>query len=115
MPHVRGWRDPSGASRGGDPSRVGEVLSSLMAERPLAQGLAVGRLAGRWVEVVGERLAEETRPVRLEAGTLTVSASSGGWGAQVQFLADGVRDRANRALGQEAVKRVRVVIDPGPT
>jgi predicted nucleic acid-binding Zn ribbon protein len=90
---------------------VGEVLQSLMTERVLSQGLMVGRLAGRWVEVVGERLAEESAPARLEAGTLTVSATSGGWGAQLQFLAQDVRDRANRALGSDAVKRVRVVVD----
>jgi len=90
---------------------VGEVLQSLMTERVLSQGLLVGRLAGRWVEVVGERLAEESAPARLEAGTLTVSATSGGWGAQLQFLARDVRDRANRALGSDAVKRVRVVVD----
>ncbi|HMC37475.1 MAG TPA: DUF721 domain-containing protein [Actinomycetota bacterium] len=113
MPRVRGWRDPSGATRGGDPEPVGDVLRGLMAERPLAQGLAVGRLAIRWVEVVGERLAEESAPARLEAGTLTVSASSGAWGVQVQFLAEGVRERANQTLGVEAVKRVRVVVDPG--
>jgi predicted nucleic acid-binding Zn ribbon protein len=82
-----------------------------MTERVLSQGLMVGRLARGWVEVVGERLAEESAPARLEAGTLTVSATSGGWGAQLQFLARDVRDRANRALGSDAVKRVRVVVD----
>src|SRR2546423_14220860 len=104
MPPGRGWRD-GGRPRGGEPSSVGEVRQSLMTERVLSRGLIVGRLAGRWVEVVGERLAEESAPARLEAGTLTVSATSGGWGAQLQFLARDVRERANRALGSDAVKR----------
>jgi predicted nucleic acid-binding Zn ribbon protein len=109
MPHSRGWRD-KGRLRGGDPASVGEVLQGLMAERVLAQGIMVGRLAGEWAEVVGERLAEETAPARLEAGTLTVSASSGAWGAQVQFLSEDLRRGANRALGSDVVKRVRVVV-----
>jgi predicted nucleic acid-binding Zn ribbon protein len=113
MPHSRGWRD-AGRPRGGDPASVGEVLQGLMAERILAHGVAVGRLAGEWSEVVGERLAEETAPARLEAGTLTVAASSGAWGVQVQFLAEDLRRRANQALGSDVVKRVRVVVRERP-
>jgi predicted nucleic acid-binding Zn ribbon protein len=81
-----------------------------MAERTLAQGVAVGKLAGEWTEVIGDRLAQETAPARLDAGTLTVNASSGAWGAQVQFLAEDLRRRANQALGEDIVKRVRVVV-----
>jgi predicted nucleic acid-binding Zn ribbon protein len=109
MPHSRGWRD-EGRPRGGDPAAVGEVLDGLMTERVLAQGIVVGRLAGEWSNVVGERLAQETAPTRLDAGTLTVTASSGAWGAQVRFLSEDLRKGANRALGSEVVKRVRVVV-----
>jgi predicted nucleic acid-binding Zn ribbon protein len=70
-------------------------------------------LAHRWEEVVGERLARETSPARLQAGILTVSASTGPWGAQVGFLAEEVRKGANRALGTDVVRGVRVVVDPG--
>jgi predicted nucleic acid-binding Zn ribbon protein len=113
MPHSPGWRD-AGRPRGGDPTSVGEVLQGLMAERILSQGVVVGRLAGEWVEVVGERLAQETAPARLEAGTLTVTATSGAWGVQVQFLAEDLRRGANRALGEDLVKRVRVVVRERP-
>jgi predicted nucleic acid-binding Zn ribbon protein len=109
MPHSRGWRD-DGRPRGGEPASVGEVLRGLMAERMLSQGLVVGRLAGEWANVVGERLAQETAPARLEAGTLTVTVSSGAWGAQVQFLSEDLRRGANRTLGEDLVKRVRVVV-----
>jgi predicted nucleic acid-binding Zn ribbon protein len=85
-----------------------------MSERFLAHGVAVGRLAAGWTDVVGERLAEETSPVRLEAGTLTVSATSGAWGVQIQFLAEDLRRRANEALGEDLVKRVRVVVQERP-
>jgi hypothetical protein len=62
--------------------------------------------------VVGERLARETRPARLEAGTLTVQAVSGPWGSQARFLGEEIRARANRALGSDDVKRVQVVVAP---
>ena len=74
--------------------------------------MSVGRLAKAWPEVVGERLAAETRPSRLEAGTLVVQATSGPWGSQATFLAKEILKRANQALGGEEVKRVRVVVGP---
>jgi hypothetical protein len=90
---------------------VGDLLAGLLGRKEFAEGMRLGRLAKRWPEVVGERLATECRPVRLEAGTLTVAASSGPWGAQVRFLAGEIQTRANRTLGDAVVSRVTVVVD----
>jgi hypothetical protein len=92
---------------------VGDVVAALMRERVLAGGMQVGRLARSWTEVVGERLAAETAPMRLEGGVLIVAATDGPWGAQARFLAEEIRHRANEALGGDPVKRVQVVVDPG--
>jgi hypothetical protein len=92
---------------------VGDLLAGLLGRREFAQGMRLGRLAKAWPEVVGERLAGECRPIRLEGGTLTVAAASGPWGAQVQFFAGEIQKGANRALEAEAVSRVAVVVDDG--
>jgi len=93
-----------------EPSPVGDVVAGLLGRRPFAAGMMVGRLARGWADVVGERLAGETSPASLEAGVLTVSATSGPWGAQAQFLADEIKGRANEALGGDVIKRVRVIV-----
>lgn len=93
---------------------LGEVVGGLMRERALARGVAVGRLAAEWEAVVGDRIASETAPVSLEGGVLTVAASTGPWGAQAQFLAEEIREQANRSLGSEEVARVQVVVRPNP-
>jgi predicted nucleic acid-binding Zn ribbon protein len=72
--------------------------------------MALGRLADRWAEVVGDRLAAECSPASLEAGLLVVRATSAPWAAQIRFLAQAVRDRANEVLGEGAVSDVRVVV-----
>jgi hypothetical protein len=92
---------------------VGDLLAGLLGRKEFAEGMRLGRLAKAWADVVGERLAGECRPIRLEGGTLTVAASSGPWGAQVRFLAGEVQKGANRVLGSEAVSRVAVVVDDG--
>jgi hypothetical protein len=79
----------------------------------MRSGVALGRLSRAWDQVVGERLAGRTTPVRLERGTLAVSASSSSWAAQETFLAGDIRRRANDILGFEEVHTVRVVVDRG--
>jgi predicted nucleic acid-binding Zn ribbon protein len=107
-----------GAARGrrGRPARSEEVqplasvLDGLLVDRPWVGGMALGRLAASWVDVVGDRLAEECTPAALEHGTLLVRASSAPWGAQVRFLAEVVGERANAVLGGDVVREVRVVV-----
>jgi predicted nucleic acid-binding Zn ribbon protein len=82
----------------------------MRGERGLAAGLTLGRLGRDWTEVVGDRLAAETRPVGLRQGSLVVAASSSAWAAQVRFLANDVRNRANSLLGSEVVREVRVTV-----
>jgi hypothetical protein len=61
---------------------------------------------------VGPALARETAPVGLSGGQLVVAASGPAWGAQVRFLGDEIRRRANEELGGKAVASVRIVVRP---
>ena len=94
------------------PSSIGEVIRTLFAERRLGRGVALGRLATSWGDVVGESLARVTAPRSLEDGVLVVGAESSAWAAQLSFLADEIGRKANEALGEEHVRTVRVVVPP---
>ena len=89
---------------------MGGVLREAMGSDRFRRGLALGRLARSWEEVVGSRLARETEPLALEDGGLVVSVSSGAWGAQVRFLAHEISRRANEVLGAQEVRTVRVTV-----
>ena len=109
-PGSKPLREPD---RSREAATISEIVGALLAQPVLAQGVKVGNLARSWAEVVGERLAAETAPTRLERGTLTVAASSGPWGVQAKFLAEEIRRRANEVLGDARVDRVVVVVDEG--
>jgi hypothetical protein len=113
MPSSKGWRNRR-ERRTLDAAAIGEIVDGLLRERAFARGLPIGRLASSWEEVVGARLASESAPVSFDGGILVVAASSGAWGAQVRFLAEEVRRRANEALGSEQVAKVRVVVRAEP-
>jgi predicted nucleic acid-binding Zn ribbon protein len=109
MPHAKGfWKRRERPSD--EPVPLGEVLDHLMADRTFARGMPVAKLAAGWSAVVGERLASETAPASFEDGVLTVSATSGPWGAQARFLHEQIRRRADEALGGDVVRSVRIVV-----
>jgi hypothetical protein len=111
MPHSKGFAHRR-EERRGDAVSLGEVVDGLMAEDVFSRGMPIATLAARWTTVMGERLAAETAPATLEDGILTVRATDGPWGAQARFLAEQIRSNANRALGSQAVRSVRVVVYP---
>ena len=99
------------AARSQDAEGLSSVLDALLGEGTLRAGRAVGLLGRSWASVVGDRLAEESAPVRLDdQGSLLVRASSAAWAAQVRFLAAEVVTAANRALGEDRVASVSVVV-----
>jgi predicted nucleic acid-binding Zn ribbon protein len=103
-------RDGRAAGRSDDMTPVGGVLREAMGSERFRRGLALGRLARSWEEVVGARLARETEPLSLDEGGLLVAVSSGAWGAQVRFLAHEIGRRANEILGARTVRTVRVTV-----
>jgi hypothetical protein len=109
MPHSKGYGRRR-ERRSADPVGLGDVVDGLLAQEVFRRGMPVAKLAARWPQLVGERLAQATTPASLEAGVLVVRASDGPWGAQASFLADEIRKRADEALGGGVVTRVRVVV-----
>ena len=113
MPHSKGFRHRKD-ERTLHEIPIGQVVDGLLKERAFARGMPIGQLASRWADVVGPRLAAESAPVSLEGGILVVAATTGPWGAQVRFLADQIRVRADEALGAGTVATVRVVVRSDP-
>jgi predicted nucleic acid-binding Zn ribbon protein len=109
MPHSKGFRRRSG-DPSSEPVELGDVIDNLMAEQVFARGMPVAQLAAAWPSVVGERLASETAPATLEGGVLTVTATSGPWGAQARFLHEEIRRRADEALGGDQIATVRIIV-----
>jgi predicted nucleic acid-binding Zn ribbon protein len=109
MPQAKGFgkrKDP----RSKEAVSLGSVIDGLMAEDVFSRGMPVASLASRWTDIVGSRLADQTEPVALEAGVLTVGAANGAWAAQVRFMAEEVKRQANQALGGDPVRQVTVIV-----
>ena len=109
MPHSKGFAQRRDR-RSGDPVPIGEIVEDLLREDVFARGMPVVRLIKAWPDLVGQRLADATTPVSLEAGILTIRAADGPWGAQARYFTDQIKERADAALGGGVIKAVRIVV-----
>ncbi|MDX6742116.1 DUF721 domain-containing protein [Actinocorallia sp. A-T 12471] len=105
----RGRDAPRDPTRGGGPQLFGAGIKKLLSERGWDERAAVGRVFGNWPAVVGPELAEHTRPGAFADGELTVECDSPAWAQQVRLLAGQLVRRLNEELGDNTVRRVKVM------
>lgn len=96
-------------------SPLGALLARWLAERKLAGDLRPYRIAERWTEIVGERIAARTRPQGLKGGVLTVAVASASWLNELAFLRTELTARINAIVGESWVQAVRLVAGQVPS
>ncbi len=91
---------------------IGSALRGVLSQPELRRGLILGKLARRWDEVVGSKLAAQTWPVAFDEPALVVAASTSAWAVQARFLAEDIRRRATELTGSSGIRTVRIVVRP---
>lgn len=62
------------------------ILNQILKKNPqLASYSFIQELQGAWVQIVGEKIARKTTPMRLTDGTLFVSTESSTWAHTLKF------------------------------
>ena len=77
------------------------VVRSLQGgrQRGSVGAAAVGGVFGRWGEIVGEAMAAQVQPVKLDGGRLLVEVREPAWATQVKLLADQLRQKIADVAG----------------
>lgn len=89
------------------PKRLGSVLDGLLSRMGLASTLAGWRVVNAWPEIVGERVAAVTRPVRYEDNTLVVAVPDAGWRQELHLQTDLILEKIHELPGGKVVKKIR--------
>ena len=90
-----------------EPVPIARSLDSIMRSLRGTDRIQIGGVVGRWDDAVGETVAAHVRPVRLDAGVLTVEADDPAWATQVKFLASTITSRLAEVAGVR-VERLEV-------
>jgi predicted nucleic acid-binding Zn ribbon protein len=105
--------DAAGKSPG-DLTPVGEILRSFFSDPGLPFNPDDHRIFEVWDSVVGRDVALNARPSRIRNGRLRVRVSGPIWLQELEFSAETIRNRINKALGRIAVKGIDFRLgDPG--
>jgi predicted nucleic acid-binding Zn ribbon protein len=103
---LRGYSGPGPDPR--DPQLFGDVLQRLMKVRGWEKPKAEATVFGAWEKVVGADIAKHSRPVKLDAGVLTVEAESTAWATQLRLLAATLLTKIAAEVGHNVVTRLNI-------
>lgn len=82
-----------------DPSPLTEHVNTAMRRLNMGDSSAVGGLFGQWREIVGDPIADNVTPVRLENKHLVVEVVEPAWATQFKFLEQQVLHTLREHLG----------------
>jgi predicted nucleic acid-binding Zn ribbon protein len=102
----RGYSGPGPDPR--DPQLFGDVLQRLMRARGWERPKAEATVFGAWEKVVGPDIAKHSRPVKLDAGVLTVEAESTAWATQLRLLTGKLLKSIAAEVGHNVVNRLNI-------
>jgi len=89
-----------------------ELLERALARAGLESTSDAFRVAEAWEEAVGPTVAAHAQRAGLERGERAVAAPDAVWRQELALLAPDIKQKINRMLGSEVVRRVRIVGGP---
>ena len=90
-----------------DPIPLDDTMNSLLRRLRMDGSAQVGGVFTHWDDVVGESLARNVQPLKLEGGVLVVEAVDAAWATQFRFLENDVKARLSERIGA-AIERIEV-------
>ena len=109
----RRWSGPGPDDR--DPQPFGRLVSRVAVDRGWSSRLTDATVLGRWPRIAGPEIADHCTPVSLRDGELVLQAESTAWATQLRQLQRQILAKLAAAVGDDVVRRVKVVGPTGPS
>jgi hypothetical protein len=95
---------------------VGKILPRVFEARAGKRDARLSEiLAPLWGRVAGPAIAAQSCPEGFVGGTLTLGVSSAAWAVALKKMSEELRAAINRYLGNNAVRKLRIVVTAGTT
>jgi predicted nucleic acid-binding Zn ribbon protein len=89
---------------------IGRILADVVRDLGLAKKMSEQRAVIEWPEIVGHRVAEHSRAVRVDNGRLLVEVDSPVWSQELTLMKRSILRRINDRIGGQAVDNVHFVL-----
>lgn len=91
-----------------DPAAVSSVLDSLNSERGWSSSIDIGKVLGRWPQLVGAQVAMHCSPVDFSPPLLIIAADSTTWATQLRVLKPTILKKLEAGLGSQTITEIEI-------
>ena len=89
---------------------IAKVLAEVIRDLGLAKKLSQQRAVVDWAGVVGEKVAEHSRAVRVDGRRLFVEVDSSVWAQELTLMKRTILRELNARIGDEVIENVHFVL-----
>lgn len=90
----------------GRPEQIKTFFDTMFEGSTLGERFRTLRIWSDWSAMVGHAIALRAKPLRFNAGQLTVAVESAPWMQQLTYMKSELRHRINECLGEILVKEI---------
>ncbi len=88
------------------PENIGAVLQNLLRNLGLEKRMKEQDLIINWEKIVGNNIAENTKPFKIEGAKLFLKVKSSAWRNELFYLKKDILQKLNQSAKQELVKDI---------
>ena len=88
---------------------IGGALKQLIRSNNLEKGLQEQKAIDFWPSVVGRKISENTEPISVEGGVLSVKTKNSSWSQELQLQKPQILEKLNKRLNKKIIKDIRFV------
>ena len=89
---------------------IGKILADVIRDLGLGKKLSEQRAVIEWPDIVGRRVAEHARALRVDSGMLFVEVDSPVWSQELTLMKRNILREINARIGREAIDNVHFVL-----
>jgi len=89
---------------------IGKILTDVIRDLGLSKKLSEQRAVIEWADIVGRRVAEHARAVRVDGGLLFVEVDSSVWSQELTLMKRNILREINARIGRKAIDNVHFVL-----
>lgn len=94
--------------------KIGKILDSLVDTLGLKKKINEEKVMALWEKAVSRRVAERTRPIKIQGSKLLVEVSGSSWRNELIFLKPELIRKLNSMVGRVVIDDIIFVAGAGP-
>ncbi len=89
--------------------RLKIAIDSMLKRFGIDNAIAQNNAINMWNEIVGDKVAKNTEPDKVEHGIITVKVSSSTWRQELYFQKKEIILKINKTIGKNVIRDIRFI------